>query len=41
MNYAKLKFKRGETRALYSQLVEALESAIERDELTAGTRLPL
>ena len=40
MNYAKLKFKRGETRALYSQLVEALESAIERDELTAGTRLP-
>lgn len=40
MNYAKLKFKRGEPRALYSQLVEALESAIERDDLTAGTRLP-
>jgi len=40
MNYAKLKFKRDDPRALYSQLVEALESAIERDELTAGTRLP-
>lgn len=40
MNYAKLKFKRNDPRALYSQLVEALESAIERDELTAGTRLP-
>lgn len=40
MNYAKLKFRRGETRALYSQLVEALESAIEREDLTAGTRLP-
>ena len=40
MNYAKLKFKRGESRSLYGQLVEALESAIDTDELTAGTRLP-
>ncbi|MDX6271999.1 MAG: 2-aminoadipate transaminase, partial [Acidobacteriota bacterium] len=40
MNYAKLKFKRGETRSLYVQLVEALESAIEREDLTAGERLP-
>jgi 2-aminoadipate transaminase len=40
MNYAKLKFKRGDARAIYSQLVEALESAIEREDLTAGVRLP-
>ncbi|HEY0083431.1 MAG TPA: PLP-dependent aminotransferase family protein [Pyrinomonadaceae bacterium] len=40
MNYAKLKFKRGETHSLYAQLAGALEAAIEREELTAGTRLP-
>jgi DNA-binding transcriptional MocR family regulator len=40
MNYAKLKFKRNDTRSLYGQLVEALESAIEREDLTAGARLP-
>jgi DNA-binding transcriptional MocR family regulator len=40
MNYAKLKFQRGRSPSLYSQLVEALESAIERDDLTAGARLP-
>ncbi|HEX8457410.1 MAG TPA: PLP-dependent aminotransferase family protein [Pyrinomonadaceae bacterium] len=40
LNYAKLKFKRSDARSLYVQLVETLESAIEREELTAGTRLP-
>src|SRR5215470_17580332 len=45
MDFSKLKFKNGSSkdgtsRPLYSQLLEALESAIERGELTIGTRLP-
>src|SRR5215475_15703 len=40
MDFSKLKLKNGSSRPLYSQLLEALESAIERGELTIGTRLP-
>src|SRR5215510_7017387 len=40
MDFSKLKIKNGSSRPLYSQLLEALESAIERGELTIGTRLP-
>jgi 2-aminoadipate transaminase len=40
MDFSKLKFKNASSRPLYSQLLEALESAIERGELTIGTRLP-
>jgi DNA-binding transcriptional MocR family regulator len=40
MNYAKLKLKRDDARPLCGQLAEALESAIEREDLTAGARLP-
>src|SRR5262250_3568975 len=45
MDFSKLKFKDGSSkdgtsRPLYGQLLEALESAIERGELTIGTRLP-
>jgi DNA-binding transcriptional regulator YhcF (GntR family) len=40
MDFSKLKFKNGSSHPLYSQLLEALESAIERGELTIGTRLP-
>src|SRR5262245_59028847 len=40
MDFSKVKFKNGSSRPLYSQLLEAIESAIERGELTIGTRLP-
>jgi DNA-binding transcriptional regulator YhcF (GntR family) len=40
MDFSKLKFRNGSSQPLYSQLLEALENAIESGDLAVGTRLP-
>src|SRR5262245_51365702 len=40
MDFSKLNFRNGSSHPLYSQLLEALESAIESGALAIGTRLP-
>src|SRR5262245_13083266 len=40
MDFSKLKFRNESSHPLYSQLLEALESAIESGDLAIGTRLP-
>src|SRR5215468_5394577 len=40
MDFSKLNFRNGSSHPLYSQLLEAIESAIESGALAIGTRLP-
>jgi len=40
MDFSKFKFRNGASSPLYSQLLAALESAIESGDLAVGTRLP-
>src|SRR5262245_57663 len=40
MDFSKLKIRNGSSQPLYSQLLEALENAIESGDLAIGTRLP-
>jgi 2-aminoadipate transaminase len=40
MDFSKLNFRNGSAHPLYSQLLEALENAIESGALAIGTRLP-